>query len=612
MIFFKLFRGVSATCAVSILSAGACIAALLVLASPAQANSDTFNNDVFGNSTTPAVATHGGALVEGKSTGKVAKVLAGGGPAVTTTEIVSGQNQVPMITANSDASMRTAEAKYSAIAAQGGFPKVPNGNYKKGSTGEGVVALNKRLNLEGYLRIEATQGQFASIYTTATQDAVSRYQRNLGLAVTGKIDGLTLFELNTPIADRLATIRANIPRLDIYDKDLSSRYLIVNVPAQQLETVTDGHVFSRHNVIVGRPERPSPVVSAPLETVKFNPYWNAPISIVENDILPKMTSGTQVLKDMNMKVFQGGPNGAEIDPSKVNWKTAHLEDYLFRQEPGPTAAMKTAKIEFKSTFGIYLHDTPEPQLFKTTNRFYSSGCIRVENMPLLVQWVLNSQEGFGEAKIASMAETLERLDVTIGNQPQLRVAYLTAWPAANGTVAFRHDVYDMDSTGFTVGQPMPVGTVSPDGLRYVLKPLPRQQSVDAAEAEGFHLFSFGRKKVNAADGTEPTKNLFGKTLFGETKLSTDGEKVTQQPTTSNSKKVGLFDWASYRKEQAKGPALKVKKKPAAVVKTTNGKPIMDLKKKVPKIDLTMADPCAADAKGKIPAECLPTKSAKKK
>jgi L,D-transpeptidase YcbB len=526
---------------------------------------------------------------------------------------VQGQNQVPMVTSKSDAALRMAETKYSAIAAQGGFPKVPKGSYKKGSTGPAVAALNKRLYVEGYLRAEATQGQFESIFTTATQDAVGRYQRNLGLAVTGKVDDQTLFELNTSIADRLATIRANIPRLDIYDKDLGTRYLIVNIPAQQLETVSDGHVYSRHNVIVGRPERPSPVVLAPLETVKFNPYWNAPISIVQTDILPKMASGTQVLTDMNMKVFRGGPDGEEIDPSKVNWKTAHLEDYLFRQEPGPEGAMKTAKIEFNSTFGIYLHDTPEPQLFKTTNRFYSSGCIRIENMPLLVQWILNGQDGFGEAKIASMAETLERLDVSIAEQPQLRVAYLTAWPTANGTVAFRRDVYDMDSTGFTVGQPMPVGIESPDGLRYVLKPLPRQQSIDAAEAEGFHLFSFGRNKLSSLD--KANKNVFGKTLIGSTKVVPAQTTTTPKAQKTGVKKLGLFDWISYRKEQnlaAKKPLIKDKKKKAVDSKLVKPKASKDLKPKAPKIDLTMADPCAADAKGKIPQDCLPAKPAKKK
>jgi L,D-transpeptidase YcbB len=570
----------------------------------------------------------------------------GGGPAVTQTEVLADQTQIPMLTTHSDSDLLAAQTKYAAIAAQGGFPKVPSGSYKKGSEGAGVGALNKRLFVEGYLRAEATQGDVAAVFTTATADAVSRFQRNMGIGVTGKVDGATLAELNVSADTRLRTIGANIPRLAIYEQDLGGRYLIVNIPAQQIETVNNGHVYSRHNAIVGRPERPSPVVMTPLETVKFNPYWNAPVSIVERDLIPKIQANINILSDMNMKVFQG-VGGPEIDPKTVNWSNAVPDDYSFRQEPGPENAMKTAKIEFNSTFGIYLHDTPEPQLFKTSNRFYSSGCIRVEKMPLLVQWVLNGQDGFGEGKIASMAETLERLDVKIAAPPQLRVTYLTAWPTNNGTVAFRHDVYGMDGSGFTVGQPMPVGENSPDGLRYVLKPLPRQVPVDVAEAEGFHLFGF-RSGARPATATGAKKNMFGKTLFAATKVSTDatpvdtvvspvnpkplkGKIAKANAKLSENKGFGLFDWAAYRKQQAaeaKAPKGKKKaKKLDAVAKADTAKLKSDTKKtgvdkklaaaapgkpavKIlkpgkPKLEVAMADPCAADAKGKVPKDCQP-------
>jgi L,D-transpeptidase YcbB len=596
----------------------------------------------------------GTTLISGSKTKTASTFHGGGGPAVTQTEILSDQSQTPMLTANSDADLLAAQTKYQSIAAQGGFPKVPKGIYKKGSKGAGVMGLNRRLFIEGYLRVEATEGEFAALFTSATEDAVSRFQRNMGLAATGKVDGATLAELNVSVEARLRTISANIPRLAIYEQDLNDRYLIVNIPAQQLETVSGGRVYSRHNVIVGRPERPSPVVMTPLQTVKFNPYWNAPVSIVERDIIPKILANPDTLNDMNMKVFEG-VGGPEIDPKTINWSKAIPDDYAFRQEPGPENAMKTAKIEFNSTFGIYLHDTPEPQLFKTSNRFYSSGCIRVEKMPLLVQWVLNGQDGFGEGKIASMAETLERLDVKLEAPPQLRVAYLTAWPTSNGSVAFRRDIYDMDSSGFTVGQPMPVGENSPDGLRYVLKPLPRQTPVDVAEADGFNLFGFRSSKTTAAAAAK--KNVFGKSLFAATKASTDPTPVEPEPvkvtklaslkkvkTVAPLKKgVGLFDWAAYRQQQAaeaKAPkAKKSKKKPATVldakaktvdtkkdtkklvadksaktkkpvevvkVATTTpaAKPALKTPKK-PVVKMVMADPCAPSAAGVIPKECLP-------
>lgn len=516
-------------------------------------------------------------------------------PKVTTqTEVVSGKAVSPMLTADSATSMNAIVERYRDIIANGGFPKVSKGSYKKGSEGKNVIALNRRLFLDGYLRKEAVEGEFASRVTSATIDALTRFQRNVGLAPTGKMDAPTLAALNVPAQVRLQTIEANVARLEVYSQNLGDRYLVVNIPAQQIETVNNGKVFSRHNAIVGRPERPTPIVMTALSDVNFNPYWNAPPSIIEKDIIPKLLSGTKILTDMNIKVFQGF-GGPEIDPNDVDWGSAIADDYHFRQEPGPANAMATAKINFPSPFGIYLHDTPEKHLFKTGNRFYSSGCVRVEKMDLLLEWVLNAQDGIGRPEIAALAETLERKDVKLTTPPQLRVTYLTAWPVGN-TVAFRNDVYGLDGTGFTVGQPLPEGELSEDGQKFVLKPLPRKPAaVDAAEAEGFGLFGrrTGKKTLGAGASANSGKRIaslyddeggsnsdYGvrnkfapppskKLPFAVKNKKSDTAGITEKTSITKKKAEvkkpgskkdvpGLFDWAAYRKEQkqgAKKPAL---------------------------------------------------------
>ena len=246
--------------------------------------------------------------------------------------------------------------------------------------------------------------------------------------------------------------------------------------------------------------------------------------------------------------------------------------------------MATAKIEFSSPFGIYLHDTPEKQMFNYNNRFYSSGCIRIQNMPQLVNWVLNGQDGYNPDRIATMAKTLERLDLPLQTPPQLRVAYLTAWPAAGGTVAFRNDIYQMDGSGFIVGQPMPVGEMSPDGKRFVLKPLPRALSVDEAEAEGNGFF--GAKAGKMYDSTpflfdSPHASTYART-------SSNGGKVLVSPGGRVASSKGLFDWEAYRKKQA----LDVKKgKPVKIAASAKSKPLKVVKKSIKKIN------CNAKAKG---------------
>lgn len=430
------------------------------------------------------------------SNANTAQAQGSGTAATTESRVINDGSVAPFITPDSVANMQAMAAKYAKIAADGGWPQVTRGKLKKDSKGKPVAALNQRLFIEGYLQAEATQGEFAEVFTSATEDAVKRFQGNHGLKVNGVIDGPTQAALNVSAATRLATIRANLPRLAEYSKDLGGRYAVVNVPAQQIETVSGGKVYSIHNAIVGRPSRPTPVAMTPLTVVRFNPYWNAPASIVEKDILPRMMSKgpSKIMSEMNMKVFDG-VGGPEVDPDKIDWRKVRVDDYHFRQEPGGSNAMATAKIEFTSPFGIYLHDTPEPHLFQTGNRFYSSGCVRVDKVSVFVDWVLQGQDGIDAARIAGLAESKERLDVNIANAPQLRVAYLTAWPATGGVVAFRSDVYDLDGTGFVKGQPLPVGETL-DGQRFVLKPLPRlQEDIDTNDGLAFSSL-FSRRDKN--------------------------------------------------------------------------------------------------------------------
>lgn len=539
------------------------------------------------------------------------------GKATTETAVVADQGITPMLTPAGADELRAAEARYRSIVEQGGFPKVAKANLKKGATGKNVIALNRRLFVEGYVRVEATEGEYASIFTSATEDGLRRFQRNMGLAVTGKLDAVTADVLNIPAERRLSTIQANIARMEAYGQELGSRYVVVNIPAMQIETVQDGRVFSQHNAIVGRPARPSPVVMAALSDVNFNPYWNAPVSIVEKDIIPKLRGGGDVLRDMNIKVFKGF-GGPEIDPDTVNWRKAVPDDYHFRQEPGEGNAMATAKINFPSPFGVYMHDTPEKQLFASGSRFYSSGCVRVQNMPLLVNWVLNGQDGIDEAVISTLGETLERRDVKLVDPPQLRFAYLTAWPAAGGTVAFRNDIYELDGTGFVTGQPMPVGELSPDGQRFVLKPLPRLVASVEDDSSVGGFFSFGKKKT--ASGATEKKSIFGtsnsddassgsgsaivKSNAPEKKTATTSK--SSDPKVKNKKKSpGLFDWSAYRKEQASGKSTSktAAKKKDDKTKTASKKDCKPgdngkLPKGCDKADVKKADAKSADGKKK--------------
>lgn len=553
-----------------------------------------------------AIAGQGGAWAErsengfgtnNKQTSQAA--AAQGGKAVTQTEVVASNAVSPFLTEASPALMERALERYLTIQSAGGWPELGTiGKMKKGTESKGVAILNRRLYIEGYLRKEATEGEFAARFTSATEEAVKRFQRNNGLAVTGMADTATQKALNVPVERRIATIRANIPRLAEYSKNLGDRYLVVNVPALQIETVNAGKVYSRHNAIVGRPSRPTPVVQTALSMVKFNPYWNAPASIVEKDIIPRMISGgpSRVLKDMNITVFKG-VGGPEVDPDTVDWRRAVADDYHFRQAPGGENAMKTAKIEFPSPFGIYLHDTPEPQLFKNGNRFLSSGCVRVERVEVLLNWILRGQDGIDQSRIAELAESQERLDVALKDPPQLRVVYLTAWPGADGIVSFRADVYDLDKSGFVVGQPLDVADTS--GQRFTLTHIPRSPAaVDADEAFGFTLFRF--KSSKNTDGVNKTVMKSGDITSGLKKKTAERGSAGKPFFMSSAEQAKARKLAENEEvaDKNKGAAKTTKKPSTLATKDTKAKPAAKTAKTGGK-----AKECKAGEDSKLPEGC---------
>jgi murein L,D-transpeptidase YcbB/YkuD len=379
--------------------------------------------------------------------------------APTRTELVQNIGVRPMLDVSSERMMYDAVARYEIIVARGGWRELPMPKkpLKLGKKDNLVPYLRLRLAAESYLPFQPVQNN--DNYDAEVEAAVRHYQTTHGLHAHGELDARTVEELNVPAGARLETLRANLPRVQEYTRDLGAKYIAVNIPAAQLEAVEFGIVHSRHNIVVGKPDRPSPVVSSQVTELNFNPYWNAPASIVQKDIIPKYLEDPTLLEKMNIRVYDGW-NGPEIDPSTIDWRNTSPERYLFRQQPGDENAMASVKINFHNPYAVYMHDTPTKELFTEASRYFSSGCVRVEEVHVLTDWILAGQDGWDRGRIESVVQSGERLDVKVANPPQVRWVYLTAWVDSDGFLNFRDDIYSLDGTGFVTGQPVGIPRVA--------------------------------------------------------------------------------------------------------------------------------------------------------
>jgi murein L,D-transpeptidase YcbB/YkuD len=219
------------------------------------------------------------------------------------------------------------------------------------------------------------------------------------------------------------------------------RFVLVDVASQELMMVEDGRVIDRMKVVVGKPAMQTPLLAGTLRQVTFNPYWNVPVDLAASNIAQNVLKhGLGWFRSRGYEVLSGWDADASVvDPATLDWQAVAdgTVEARVRQRPGPDNSMGDMKFEFPNDKGIYLHDTPDRQLFVEAERTFSSGCVRLEDAARLGRWLLG------------------REPVADGSRPELHVAlptpvpifltYLTVRPEADGTLAYAPDVYGLDS-----------------------------------------------------------------------------------------------------------------------------------------------------------------------
>lgn len=329
---------------------------------------------------------------------------------------------------------------YQGIVGQGGWTQVPNTKkLKLGVVDPDVVPLRKRLMVSGDLPQNAGLSDAFDSYVDA---AVKRFQLRHGLPSDGVLGQYSYAAMNVSAQVRLGQLETNLVRLRSMGGFLGDRYVLVNIPAQQVEAVENGRVVLRHAAIVGKIDRQTPIVNSKINEIIVNPYWNAPVSIVRKDIIPLMRKNPNYLKDSHIRLL--APDGSEVDPVTIDWSTEEAAKYRFRQDPGANNAMASVKINFPSPDGVYMHDTPQQSLFGKLMRFDSSGCVRVQNVRDLVTWILRDTPGWDRQHFEAAIKSGESTPVQVTNPVPVYFTYISAWSTGQGVVQFRDDIYGRD------------------------------------------------------------------------------------------------------------------------------------------------------------------------
>jgi murein L,D-transpeptidase YcbB/YkuD len=309
-----------------------------------------------------------------------------------------------------------------------------------------VPILRKRLRITGDMSADGSYYD-AQNFDSELEAGVKHFQLRHGIRPTGRIEQSVFPVLNVTAEQRLAQLKLNYERLRGLMTGIEERYVLVNIPAFQLEAVDKYEVQLRHRVIVGRPERATPEVRATIKALNFFPYWRVPESIATLDLNPRLKKEPQYLSEEGIRVFNG-VNGPEVNPQTVDWSSPQVANYKFKQDPGEKNALGLLRLDMSNQFGVYMHDTPMKNLFDQRSRPFSAGCVRVQNVFDLGDWVAHYEPGWeqpGQAR--RIVAGGQPVDINLTHPVPIYFTYITAWAEpSNGLVEFRQDIYGHDGS----------------------------------------------------------------------------------------------------------------------------------------------------------------------
>ncbi len=332
---------------------------------------------------------------------------------------------------------------YTNIKEKGGFHKVNIGRVvEEGMRGYDIKQIK--------LRLEQTKdfnGEINIEFDKELQKAVTIFQKRHDLIPDGIVGKDTKIALNKDLDKKIKKITINMERLRWLPQQLGENYIFVNIANYKLKVVEEDKNIMDMKVIVGKEQRSTPVFSDKIEHIVLNPSWNLPKSIAVEDILPLIKDNIDYIPENNYKVLRITEGEfEEVNYETIEWKEMGEDNfnYYLKQKPGPNNSLGRVKFMFPNKYSIYLHDTPQEELFEESERSFSSGCIRLESPYKLAEYILKKNKKWEPEMIKKILVSKEETKIDLTNNIPIHLIYLTSWVKEQGRLQFRNDIYKRD------------------------------------------------------------------------------------------------------------------------------------------------------------------------
>ena len=322
--------------------------------------------------------------------------------------------------------LKEALKHYRDIQSKGGWIRVkPGGVVQEGFDDDRLMLIQNRLAQEGYMQF-SQQVNKDNTYKGELVEGIKAFQDNHGLYPDGNIGPETFRALNVPVKERIDQIRVNLARIRQSPPD-AWEDIVINIPSAQLSYYRNGEVVYEAPVVVGRVDRPSPLVKSAIYEMIINPSWYVPSSIAQKDLIPKLEKDPEFLEKQG--IHNNGQGG----------------DGSLRQDPGPLNSLGRIKFNFSNPHAVYLHGTPHQELFGRDDRTRSSGCIRLKDPAELALIFMKNNPDWTPDKLQKRIDSMKTQHVTPPEKTPIKLLYWSTIVDSKDRVEFFNDVYGLDA-----------------------------------------------------------------------------------------------------------------------------------------------------------------------
>lgn len=316
------------------------------------------------------------------------------------------------------------------------------GLVRPGMKSASLSLIAQRLSLLGD---GAASSMNADVFDDDLVNAVKRFQRRHGLSADGILGPETMKWLNIRPSERATILAQSFMQKSEFMSQRADRFLVINIPAFEMELINKGKVELESRVIVGKPYRQTPLLSSAISNVVINPSWRVPKKILYNDLLPQVRKDGHYIEQREFDVFDRAGN--QVFKSPQQWRDLAAGPFPFRfvQRPGANNTLGRYKFYFPNDFSVYLHDTSDPNLFNQSNRALSSGCIRIENVEGLANWMAANLVKDKQTWVDRHVDRNKTQWFALNSTLNVHLVYWTAWIDKNNLAQFRNDIYQKQS-----------------------------------------------------------------------------------------------------------------------------------------------------------------------